>query len=367
MTSVIIEKKDEPVKEKGDFIEDEVTSYFGDNLFETDDPDSKSDKLSQLRQLLEKNLHQQSTSEGNGMFNASTLSQRRRVSFNPLVVQDHATTIQASPGGNNGSGVASGVGVVVSSGRKRHFSFQPISPRQTSLPQSPTSASPFISPRSTPIPPTVRSRHSSGSMLPLHLLPQCGPKPNSASSDAATFGSTSECSTPFISPHGTPVPFNRSRHNSAQGRLCRSRHSSGLAAAPGSAGHYRYNMTFSPMALNNLNNPYSPQPSTPLTTPDHEAGLLEPCRSRHSSAESEPPLRTNTLMSPEKVFLTSNSGPTSTSRQRHSSAGQTGASWAEFDAKKDANIQDDLDMAMSALKDCDKDFLNFVEGNTDEK
>ena len=48
-------------------------------------------------------------------------------------------------------------------------------------------------------------------------------------SRAATFGSASECSTPFISPHGTPIPFNRSRHNSAQGRLCsRSRHSSGL-------------------------------------------------------------------------------------------------------------------------------------------
>ena len=28
--------------------------------------------------------------------------------------------------------------------------------------------------------------------------------------------------------------------------------------------HHRYNNTFSPMALNNLNNPYSPQPSTPV-------------------------------------------------------------------------------------------------------
>ena len=93
---------------------------------------------------------------------------------------------------------------------------------------------------------------------------------NSSSSDisrAATFGSVSECSTPFISPHGTPVPFNRSRHNSAQGRLCRSRHSSGLAP-------YRYNAAsaanFSPMALNNLNNPYSPQPSTPVAVSGDE-------------------------------------------------------------------------------------------------
>ena len=122
--------------------------------------------------------------------------------------------------------------------RKRHFSFQPISPRQASLPQSPL-ASPFISPRSTPVH-MLRSRHSSGSALPLHMLPQGntttkGPFGSSGSdiSRAATFGSASECSTPFISPHGTPIPFNRSRHNSAQGRLCRSRHSSGV-------GPYRY-------------------------------------------------------------------------------------------------------------------------------
>ena len=98
----------------------------------------------------------------------------------------------------------------------------------------------------------MRSRHSSGSALPLHLLPgsaggagvgvvggggggqgmQTKLNFGSSGSDvsrAATFGSASECSTPFISPHGTPIPFNRSRHNSAQGRLCsRSRHSSGL-------------------------------------------------------------------------------------------------------------------------------------------
>ncbi len=120
------------------------------------------------------------------------------------------------PGGPTLSGQSPGT-------RKRHFSFQPISPRQGSLPQSP-SASPFISPRSTPVP-MMRSRHSSGSALPLHLLPGGGPKGgggpgvmgmgilfNSSSSDisrAATFGSASECSTPFISPHGTPIPFNR--------------------------------------------------------------------------------------------------------------------------------------------------------------
>ena len=103
-----------------------------------------------------------------------------------------------APGGPTLSGQSPGT-------RKRHFSFQPISDRQGSCPQSP-SASPFISPRSTPVP-MMRSRHSSGSALPLHLLPGGGPKGggpgvlgmggilfNSSSSDisrAATFGSAS--------------------------------------------------------------------------------------------------------------------------------------------------------------------------------
>jgi hypothetical protein len=97
-----------------------------------------------------------------------------------------------------------------------------------------------------------------------------------------------------------------------------------------------YNTAFSPMALNNLNNPYSPQPSTPVASApdDHfmsgigggancgggsvsfgggggggggaaiinsqlQQSLLvqfqgvPAIRSRHSSAESEPALRTN--------------------------------------------------------------------------
>merc|ERR1712165_648293 len=195
------------------------------------------------------------------------LNTRRRVSFiDPLIVQEpqqqqqqqnHHQNSQAQQphngsSSNGSSGILSNNTGQSPGTRKRHFSFQPISPRQASLPQSPL-ASPFISPRSTPVP-TMRSRHSSGSALPLHLLPQGSatvgvsgvvigpggavvsvgqkiPNFNSSSSDisrAATFGSASESSTPFISPHGTPIPFNRSRHNSAQGRLCRSRHSSGL-------------------------------------------------------------------------------------------------------------------------------------------
>ena len=256
----------------------------------------------------------------------TSLSSRRRVSFNPLIVQDpqggagginngaagvhhglhpngggpghhvghngHGGNMVNVGGGGNGnqpppgsssSGSTGGNGGPLAPGvspgtRKRHFSFQPISPRQASLPQSPL-ASPFISPRSTPVH-MMRSRHSSGSALPLHMLPggggqmggvhQKGPFGSSGSdiSRAATFGSASECSTPFISPHGTPIPFNRSRHNSAQGRLCRSRHSSGV-------GPYRYSMTpFSPMALSNLNNPYSPQPATPLGSTSGEEPMF---------------------------------------------------------------------------------------------
>ena len=172
--------------------------------------------------------------------NQTPLNTRRRVSFiDPLIVQEpqqqqqqqqSSTTQQQHHNGSNG-GILSNSGQSPGT-RKRHFSFQPISPRQASLPQSPL-ASPFISPRSTPVH-MLRSRHSSGSALPLHMLPQGttkGPFGSSGSdiSRAATFGSASECSTPFISPHGTPIPFNRSRHNSAQGRLCsRSRHSSGV-------------------------------------------------------------------------------------------------------------------------------------------
>ena len=233
-------------------IDEELDTLFKDNPMSGHDNENQQ-KLSQLRHMLEKNLKspslaystnggQQVTSEAVLTSTQPPLSTRRRVSF---IVQD---PVNQQPGHISGGGgpTPNNPGVGVQNGpspgtRKRHFSFQPISPRQASLPQSP-SASPFISPRSTPVH-MMRSRHSSGSALPLHMLPQGNSKNNpygSAGSDisrAATFGSASECSTPFISPHGTPIPFNRSRHNSAQGRLCRSRHSSGVAVGP-----YRYTL-----------------------------------------------------------------------------------------------------------------------------
>lgn len=191
-------------------------------------------------------------------------------------------------------------------------------------------------------------------------------------------------------------------------------------------------MTFSPMALNNLNNPYSPQPSTPLTVNAEEfVPVLPPpndltSRSRHSSAESEPPMRT-IMMSPSGGQV----GPLGTDldiiqearRQRHASAGQASANttlinrdmWYPYtstatvtsthnnddrllddmqpssvamdtlkddtelptiipgqlfsppappgdkDDKKDNSMQDDLEMTLSALKDCDNDFSKFVQ------
>ncbi len=190
------------------------------------------------------------------------------------------------------------------------------------------------------------------------------------------------------------------------------------------------------MALNNLNNPYSPQPSTPVGSIEAETvSLLDQSqqsiaqfqasdRSRHSSAESEPALRT-TLMSPlteggnimaqanfssnaersEKATSRQYSAADGSVRQRHASAGQVESSqgvmqtvtWLEelhsMGGKNDGGVPynieqeggggtaknqtlhkssdvpgssdgaampDDLDMALSALKDCDNEFSKFV-------
>ena len=171
--------------------ETELVQYF---QHQPDISDADNDeKLSQLRQLLAKNLTPQAGSNGTlvGAFKPrsmagqlggkpletvissagesnnmvasggtmSQLSTRRRVSFHPQIISDTDNTggmVPPSPG----------------TSRRRHFSFQPISPgsgRHASSGQSPP-ASPFISPRSTPVH-MLRSRHSSGSALPLHLLP----------------------------------------------------------------------------------------------------------------------------------------------------------------------------------------------------
>lgn len=229
----------------------------------------------------------------------------------------------------------------------------------------------------------------------------------------------------------------RSRHNSAQGRLCRSRHSSGL----GGPGPYRYNPAFSPMALNNLNNPYSPQPATPVGNHldqdmfstamahaygadpnnggvgmgDHQGNNMDPNRSRHSSAGSCHDANglhvQSAPISPhiDSMDMGGYDGGDMV-RHRHASAGNLPPSGSMSNVKptdwigvSDAvltsdsqivvgdgsggyvtssfgsdlgfhpagggnvsggtkkELSDDLDMALSALKDCDNDFSKFVQ------
>ena len=238
---------DKPVVASGgnssDAQEEELVRYFTEQPSDSKDIDNKDQKLSQLRQLLEKQLKSptQNVCGGGGAFKRTSLqlpmkqevatsgsnlepvlttstalnlntnlSSRRRVSFNPLIVSDPAaiTATSAPPAASSGT-----CPVPPSPGsRRRHFSFQvklslclyryfvktstmnttilskelrppmqiqiwrkthpillsylrydeeklpqPISPRQ-SLPQSPP-ASPFISPRSTPVH-MLRSRFS---------------------------------------------------------------------------------------------------------------------------------------------------------------------------------------------------------------
>lgn len=118
--------------------------------------------------------------------------------------------------------------------RRRAFNFMPISPRHTPIPdgiavngtpsvssphmrmmmstgvgpsQPPSnSGSPFVSPRSTPVP-LCRSRHSSGQST---YSTSCHTPFQNFDS-----GVSSVSSSPFISPQPTPVPVSRLRHNSS--------------------------------------------------------------------------------------------------------------------------------------------------------
>jgi hypothetical protein len=347
--------------------EEEIAGYFPGAISGDPELDNTTDhkKLTQLREYLHKNL--KSPSGGNplgggafkptslplreinkggavGVINSAnpTLSNRRRVSFNPITVTDPAVS---TPSSSCPSAV-----VPPSPHRRRHYSFQPISPKGGGPLQSPP-ASPFVSPSSTPVN-VFRSRHSSGSALPIHLLPGGGgrnhhPSGCSDVSRAATYGSASESSTPFISPQSTPIPFNnRSRHNSAQPRLCRSRHSSGLTINPQYSNRFNTN-PYSPGALSNLNNPFSPQPATPVQCSDQEpifsqvqnTGQYQSInvggngvhhqdqdpRSRHSSAGSEPGVGHLHLQAPRSApmspYSTASNQLANSVRVRHQSAG----------------------------------------------
>ena len=184
----------------GDNHEEELVQYFQHQDITENDNDN-DEKLSQLRQLLAKNLTNGQMNNSSGAFKRTNvgggkletvissgggghvpagvdtvsvasvqnnLSSRRRVSFHPLIVSDSGDQVPSV----QQTGVQVQCPIPPSPSRRRHFSFQPISPRacQPGASGGSPPASPFISPRSTPVH-MLRSRHSSGSALPLHLLP----------------------------------------------------------------------------------------------------------------------------------------------------------------------------------------------------
>ena len=148
---------DKPVVGSGgnssDAQEEELVRYFTEQPSDSKDIDNKDQKLSQLRQLLEKQLKSPTQSGGGGAFKRTSLqlpmkqevatsssnlepvlttstalnlntnlSSRRRVSFNPLIVSDPAaiTATSAPPAASSGT-----CPVPPSPGtRRRHFSFQ---------------------------------------------------------------------------------------------------------------------------------------------------------------------------------------------------------------------------------------------------
>ncbi|XP_037091245.1 uncharacterized protein LOC119111537 [Pollicipes pollicipes] len=190
--------------------------------------------------------------------------------------------------------------------RRRYFNFQPIAHEPLPPPPPPgVGESPFVSPHSTPLP-LNRSRHNSGQLSAPYLArgPGTGTiTPFSAISElsrCATFGS--ENSTPFLSPQSTPVPFARSRHNSSQ-QTCRfpqsrSRHSSGatsLVAASLAAAGCRHSQP--------LYSPMNPNPYSPMST-------MAPA-SPHMSVD-ESGIQTSNFPTPDG---------TPSVRSRHSSSG----------------------------------------------
>ncbi|CAB4066039.1 unnamed protein product [Lepeophtheirus salmonis] len=354
--------------------DEEIGTYFPDNSIENDD------KLSQLRQLLEKNLkspthHDWSNPLPQETSNNNSLNSRRKVSFNPMVIDDPVQSPAIAAVNSNNS-------------RKRNYGFQPISPRQTGSsqpPSPPSAASPFISPRSTPVP-SVRSRHSSGNNMSLSLLPTT---PNnrfvygsngSDISRAATFGSTSECSTPFISPQATPTlirswpgtPMNLmddsyTSSSSVQyfdsNDVMRSRHSSGG----------------SEQSIQSA--PISPTSNLMLQGGGGPLGGLEPrVRQRHASAgtvptyggelgglsalvHSQQPSQQILPVTGENIILDSRTPNLLGGKGEKMMNDPLGKKELPVSSSGQNNMPDDLEMTVRVLKDFDNDFSQFC---TDE-
>ncbi|XP_037091243.1 uncharacterized protein LOC119111534 [Pollicipes pollicipes] len=282
--------------------EEELMQYFNNK------DHHQKEELSQLRMLLEQNLpgskETQKVDKPAGPYGAAagqngaggqSVALRRRVSFQPSLSAPDGLPLPPP-------------GMVPPSPntRRRYFNFQPIAHEPLPPPPPPgVGESPFVSPHSTPLP-LNRSRHNSGQLSAPYLArgPGTGTiTPFSAISElsrCATFGS--ENSTPFLSPQSTPVPFARSRHNSSQ-QTCRfpqsrSRHSSGatsLVAASLAAAGCRHSQP--------LYSPMNPNPYSPMST-------MAPA-SPHMSVD-ESGIQTSNFPTPDG---------TPSVRSRHSSSG----------------------------------------------
>ncbi|KAK4303866.1 hypothetical protein Pmani_024156, partial [Petrolisthes manimaculis] len=205
--------------------EDELFQYF-DKKAEVEDA-QVSNQLSELRKLLQRNLPAGPTQSGGG--GGDVLEQdvpgvagmRRRVSFQPT--QDGIEGLNPLVGGQTVGSVPPSPNT-----RRAQFNFLPIpsvdQPQGVSQCSS-ANASPFMSPRNTPLP---RSRHNSGQTSSTYVTPRSTP----FTPDQPCQPPASESGTPFMSPITTPL-YPRSRHNSSQNLrtpytpTCRSRHSSG--------------------------------------------------------------------------------------------------------------------------------------------
>ncbi|KAL7641437.1 UNVERIFIED_CONTAM: hypothetical protein RMT77_008577 [Armadillidium vulgare] len=202
----------------------------------------KSTQISELRKLLQKNLPAGASSpcigltpvaigladeHHSGMIDdpdsINSAAIRRKVSFQTSL-DSNGNTITNILAGNINS-TSQNVSCT------KAFNFTPIpnpscgTSSQCVSQASSANASPFMSPRNTPLP---RSRHNSGQTSSAYLTPRSTPYTPDMSMQTEIL---SENSTPFMSPAPTPIP--RSRHNSSQNMRshyappCRIRHSSG--------------------------------------------------------------------------------------------------------------------------------------------
>lgn len=308
--------------------EDELMEYFHKTSVDLDDA-QKSNQLSELRKLLQRNLPGGQAQGGVGGVTRSLVGDsdmldqdapgaggiRRRVSFQPSL--DGGETLNSLMGGQTVGSVPPSPNT-----RRTQFNFTPIGSNldqaQGMSQCSSANASPFMSPRNTPLP---RSRHNSGQTSSTYVTPRSTP----FTPDQPNYPVASESSTPFMSPITTPL-FPRSRHNSSQNLrtpytpTCRSRHSSGAPT-------FRH-APYTPDDMSNRrggkfrsrhsSGSVPPSPSSAPLSPLVQDGSLHP---QHDSTSSQLPSASmlhNMLKNKPSV-----GGGISDLRRRHMSAGPT--------------------------------------------